>query len=72
MRLAIATGNSNLLEGKGRFINLRRKTSNKAYDNFLVYIPVEVARDSGFPFKPKDIVIVKVDEEKKRVTLERV
>ncbi len=60
-----------MIEGKGRFINLTRKTSNKAYDNFLVYIPVEVARDSGFPFKPKDVVIVKVDKEKKWVTLEK-
>lgn len=60
-----------MLEGKGRFINLRRKTSNKVYDNFLVYIPVEVARDSGFPFKPKEVVTVKVDKEKERVILER-
>ncbi len=71
MRLAITAGNNRMLEGKGRFVNLRRKTSNKAYDNFFVYIPVEVARDSGFPFKPKDVVIVKVDMEKRKVTLEK-
>jgi bifunctional DNA-binding transcriptional regulator/antitoxin component of YhaV-PrlF toxin-antitoxin module len=64
-------GNSRVLEGKGRFINLRRKTANKIYDNFFVYVPVEVARDSGFPFKPKEPLIIKVDREKKRVVLEK-
>jgi bifunctional DNA-binding transcriptional regulator/antitoxin component of YhaV-PrlF toxin-antitoxin module len=55
-----------------RFINLERKVAgSKIYDNFFIYIPVEVARDSSFPFKPKDKLVVKVDKSKKRVVLER-
>lgn len=64
-------GNSNMLEGEGRFMNIKRKSANKTYDNFLVYVPVELARDSQFPFKPKDVVVIRVDPQKKRVVLER-
>ena len=63
--------NNKLLVGKGRFVNLKRKTSNKVYDNFFVYIPVEVARDSSFPFEAGDDLIVKVEKGKNRVILEK-
>jgi len=42
-------------------MNIKRKSANKTYDNFLVYVPVELARDSQFPFKPKDVVAIRVD-----------
>lgn len=60
-----------MLEGKGRFINQKRRTSTRTYDNFFLYVPVEVARDSSFPFRPKDVVKIKVDPDRKRVVLER-
>lgn len=63
--------NSKVLEGKGRFINLKRKTANKLYDNFFVYVPVEVARDSSFPFKPGEALTIKVEKGRNRVVLER-
>ena len=63
--------NNKVLEGKARFINLKRKTANKLYDNFFVYIPVEVARDSSFPFKPGDSLTVRVERGKNRVILQK-
>lgn len=50
-----------MLEGKGKLINRPTKTRTKAYDKFFIYLPTDVATDSGFPFKPGDIVKVKVD-----------
>jgi len=55
----------------GRFINLKRKTANKLYDNIFVYIPVEVARDSSFPFKPGETLRISVEKGKHKVTLEK-
>ena len=53
-------------------MNVRRKAANeKMYDQFMLYIPAEVARDSGFPFKPGDVLVIRVDPQRKRVTLER-
>ena len=63
--------NNKVLEGKGRFINLKRKTANKLYDNFFVYIPVEVARDSSFPFKPSETLTIRVEKGKNRVILQK-
>lgn len=60
-----------MLEGEGKFTNRRTRTANKDYDRFFIYVPVEVARDSAFPFKPNDTVTVKVDKEKKRVIVEK-
>lgn len=50
--------------GKGRFINRPSKTGKKYYDRFFVYIPTYVVRDEDFPFKPRDEVIVKIENEK--------
>ena len=52
-------------------MNIKRKSANKTYDNFLVYVPVELARVSQFPFLPKDVVAIRVDPQRKRVVLER-
>jgi hypothetical protein len=60
-----------MLEGKGKFVNRLTKTLSGDYDRFFVYIPVEVARDSAFPFAPDDVVKVKIDKLKKRIIIER-
>ncbi len=60
----------NMLIGLGRFSNRKTKTKGKDYDHYFFYVPVEVARDKRFPFKDDDRVIIKIDEENKRVIIE--
>ena len=60
-----------VLDGRGKFVNRRTKTANKDYDKFFIYIPVEVARDSTFPFKSDQFVRVKIDRRKNRLLVER-
>jgi hypothetical protein len=67
----LPTGSTKVLEGKGKFINRRTKTASKDYDRFFIYVPVEVARDSGFPFKPNDLVTIKVEKPKNRLIVEK-
>lgn len=67
----ILTGNRKVLEGKGKFINRRTRTANKDYDRFFIYVPVEVARDSAFPFKPEDKVTVRIDKAKNKLVVEK-
>jgi hypothetical protein len=67
----IAMGKRQVLEGKGKFVNRRTTTANKEYDRFFIYVPVEVARDSAFPFKTNEIVAVKIDAEKRRLLVEK-
>ena len=47
-------------KGKGRFFNRPSISKGKKYDKFFVYVPVEVARDSTFPFSNRDIVWVEI------------
>jgi len=67
----LPTGSTKVLEGKGKFINRRTRTANKDYDRFFIYVPVEVARDSAFPFKSNELVMVKVDKGKQRIVVEK-
>jgi hypothetical protein len=48
-----------MLRGKARILvpNKRGKTG-------LIYIPADVVKDSSFPFKPNEKVIIKIDGEK--------
>jgi len=59
------------IEGKGKFINRRTKTAKGEYDKFFTYIPVEVARDSTFPFKPDEVVRIRIDKRKNRLVIEK-
>ncbi len=52
------------LEGKGRYLEI-------AQGRFMCYIPTVVARDSQFPFKPKDPLLIKVEEDKLVITLDK-
>jgi len=60
-----------LLEGKGRFINRPTQTGGKLYDKFFIYVPTDVARDSLFPFKEKEVVLIRIDAEGKRLIIEK-
>jgi len=60
-----------MLEGKGRFINRPTETGGKKYDKFFIYIPTEVARDSSFPFKPGEVVKVRIDPSSERLIIEK-
>lgn len=60
-----------MLDGKGKFVNRRTKTANKDYDRFFLYVPVEVARDSAFPFEPNEIVNIKIDKKNQRLIAEK-
>lgn len=53
---------TNVIEGKGRFMNRPTKTGKRIYDKFFIYVPTEVARDGLFPFKPGDEVIIRIDQ----------
>jgi len=61
-----------MIEGEGKFINRPTQTGGKTYDKFFVYIPIEVARDSAFPFKANARVTVKIDVENKKLIIEKV
>jgi len=60
-----------MLTGDGKLINRPTTTGGKKYDKFFIYVPIEVARDSAFPFKPNDKVHVKIDQETKRLIIEK-
>jgi hypothetical protein len=61
-----------MIEGYGKLINRPTQTGGKTYDKFFVYVPIEVARDSAFPFKANERVKVKIDLEKERLIIEKV
>jgi hypothetical protein len=67
----LPTGSTKVLEGKGKFINQRTTTASKVYDRFFIYVSVEVARDSAFPFKTNDVLTVRVDKPKNRLLVEK-
>ncbi len=68
----LPTGNPKVVvEGKGKFINRKTQTANKEYDKFFIYVPVELARDGTFPFKPDETVIVRIDKGKRRLIVEK-
>lgn len=60
-----------MLEGKGAFINRPTRTGGKIYDKFFIYVPTEVARDGLFPFRVKESVKIKIDEENNRLMIEK-
>jgi hypothetical protein len=59
------------IEGKGKFVNRRTKTAKGDYDKFFIYVPVEVARDGTFPFKPDEILKIRIEKGKERLLIEK-
>ena len=57
--------------GLGKFINRPTKTGKRTYDKFFIYVPTEVARDSGFPLREGDEVEVEIDAKGKRLLIKR-
>lgn len=47
----------------GKVINRPTKTGGKTYDKYFIYIPTSVAKDSAFPFKPGEEVIIKIEDD---------
>jgi hypothetical protein len=60
-----------MLEAYGKLINRPTQTGGKMYDKFFIYIPIEVARDSAFPFKANEKVKVKIDTKNKRLMIDK-
>ncbi|AEA47515.1 hypothetical protein Arcve_1513 [Archaeoglobus veneficus SNP6] len=50
-----------MIQGIGKFINRPTKTGGRTYDKFFIYIPTNVAKDSAFPFKPGEEVVIRID-----------
>ncbi|MFX1490200.1 MAG: AMP-binding protein, partial [Promethearchaeota archaeon] len=42
--------------GKGRI--LKRKSGNRKYDSFWIYVPSKISKDLGFPFRDKEEVLI--------------
>jgi len=53
-----------VLQAKGRFVNRPTSTGEKKYDKFFVYVPTELAKDSQFPFKVGEEVVMTVKSNK--------
>ena len=47
-------------KGKGRFFNRPSVSKGKTYDKFFIYVPIEVARDTAFPFRHGDRIQVEI------------
>jgi hypothetical protein len=60
-----------MLEAQGKLINRPTQTGGKTYDKFFIYVPVEVARDSAFPFKANEKVKVRIDVKKSQLIIEK-
>ena len=60
-----------MLEAYGKLINRPTQTGGKMYDKFFIYVPIEVARDSAFPFKANEKVKVKIDIDNKQVIIRK-
>jgi hypothetical protein len=58
-------------EGDGKLINRPTQTGGKIYDKFFIYVPIEVARDTAFPFEINEKVKVKIDLDNKRLLIEK-
>lgn len=65
LKYQLEDGESQLLEGKGRFWRTNRK--------LYVYVPSEVVSDSTFPFtQEKGYIKIKIDKENNRLIIEHI
>ncbi|GEM_PF-2079763 len=71
MEINTQHGEENLLEGQSKLLNRPRVSKGKRYDAVFVYIPTDVLKDSAFPFKYDDDVIVKIDQKNNRLIIEK-
>ena len=59
-----------VLEGRGRFVNRPTQTGGKKYDKFFIYVPTELAKDSQFPLKDGDKLLLEVVVKGRKITIE--
>lgn len=52
-----------VLEGIGKFADRKPTVDGKQYFQLVLYVPRDIARDSQFPFKPSELVYLKVEGE---------
>ncbi len=64
-------GEEHVLEGNSRLLNRPRTSKGKRYNAIFVYVPQDVAKDSLFPFKPDEDVVVRIDVRNKRLVIEK-
>jgi len=50
-----------MLEGKTRLVATTTRVSGRTYERFLIHIPSKIAKDSQFPFKSGQELVIKVD-----------
>ena len=48
--------------GKGRIS--KKKSGNRGYDSYWIYIPSKISKDLDFPFKDKEEVIIELKGER--------
>ncbi|MEW6070706.1 MAG: hypothetical protein AB1485_08820 [Candidatus Thermoplasmatota archaeon] len=60
-----------MFKGKGKFINRPTVTGKKKYDKFFIYIPTEIARDSSFPLRVGEEVVIEINSKGKRLMISR-
>ncbi len=61
-----------MIEGEGKMINRPTQTGGKTYDKYFIYIPIEVARDTAFPFKPQEKLKIKIDINNRMLTVKKI
>ncbi|MCZ7382344.1 MAG: hypothetical protein WA102_08690 [Candidatus Methanoperedens sp.] len=71
MGIVTHISDTTLIEAKSKLMNRPSRSKGKLYDKYFVYIPSEVARDSNFPFKSGDEVIVRIDTENKCLIIKK-
>ena len=52
-------------------VNRPTETGGKFYDKFYVHIPTSVARDSNFPFKEGEKLVVKINVAREELVISR-
>jgi hypothetical protein len=60
-----------MIRGRGRFVNRPGYSKKTKYPKYFIYVPVEVARDTAFPFKEGDEIEVIIDIDSKRLIIEK-
>ena len=60
-----------LLEKENKLINRPTTVGGKKYDRYFIYVPTDVVKDSLFPFKLNDKVLVRIEPEKKELIIKK-
>ena len=71
MNACTPVGGARMIRGKGRFVNRPGVSKDKEYPKYFIYVPIEVARDSSFPFKEGDEVEVTIEPKNNRIVIEK-